>query len=58
MGSASSIKKLLEKQFPNNLEDLKIENCKINQSATELITQHLKNFSSLSKLALVNVSLN
>ena len=54
--SLVEIEDLLAKKLPNNLEELRIENCRIEQGVTRQLMKMLKR-SSLRKLSLVNANL-
>lgn len=54
--SVAEIEDLLSKKLPNNLEELRIENCKIEQGVTRKLVKMLHR-SSLRKLSLVNANL-
>lgn len=49
---------ILIRPIPHHLEELKIVNCKIHTSTTQLLMEYLNEKASISKLGLVNANLN
>ena len=52
------LNKLIEKQSPNNLEELRLTSCKLSQAMTDELLDLIKDDCALKKLSIVNCGMH